>query len=272
MQNNKRVDLINWGLVGIFIFITVMMKAGLLPNNPLIQFIPMFIFAWVHGIKQYGGKLMVAWFAITWVVSNFFEGLSITMGFPFGNYHYNYSGVPQIWHVPILIMVSYFAIVYTCWEIGLILTNHTERPITGIDKVAVPVVAAMVMTMWDLVSDPASSTIGKNWIWENGGSFYGVPISNFLGWVFVVYVFLQIFTLIITRRDIAPKLTLPQSQGYKLQPVVIYLMIGIGTIADGVTATSHIALFQSAGLIALFTMIFVSMICFMRLKESKNKD
>ena len=40
------------------------------------------------------------------------------------------------------------------------------------------------MTAWDLFLDPQMTTEGY-WRWPNGGSYRGVPISNFVGW-FVV--------------------------------------------------------------------------------------
>ena len=61
--------------------------------------------------------------------------------------------------------------------------------------------AALVMTMYDVATDPVVSTVNSLWIWHDGGEYFGVPISNFAGWVFVVYIFLQIFVLFISVRD-----------------------------------------------------------------------
>jgi uncharacterized membrane protein len=46
---------------------------------------------------------------------------------------------------------------------------------------AVPIVAAFIMVGWDVCLDPASSTIAHIWIWENGGGYFGVPLTNYLG-------------------------------------------------------------------------------------------
>ena len=37
-------------------------------------------------------------------------------------------------------------------------------------------------------------------MWRDGGSFYGVPISNFFGWFLTVYVFYQFFALYLRNR------------------------------------------------------------------------
>jgi hypothetical protein len=51
------------------------------------------------------------------------------------------------------------------------------------------------MVSWDLTIDPMMSTINGSWVWHNGGSYFGVPVSNFLGWYLTVYVFFQCFAL-----------------------------------------------------------------------------
>jgi uncharacterized membrane protein len=40
-------------------------------------------------------------------------------------------------------------------------------------------IAAMAMTAWDVVMDPGMAAAG-NWIWENGGGYFGVPLHNYL--------------------------------------------------------------------------------------------
>jgi putative membrane protein len=56
------------------------------------------------------------------------------------------------------------------------------------------------MVLWDLAMDPASSTIQKLWIWEKGGGFFGVPLSNYVGWFLTVYVFMQLFAFYLCAR------------------------------------------------------------------------
>jgi isopentenyl-diphosphate delta-isomerase len=43
-------------------------------------------------------------------------------------------------------------------------------------------VAAVVLTVFDLVLDPGAVRLGF-WQYEGGGVYYGVPVSNFLGWL-----------------------------------------------------------------------------------------
>ena len=52
------------------------------------------------------------------------------------------------------------------------------------------IMAVIVMTAWDVVIDPGMARAGY-WVWEHGGSYFGVPRHNFVGWLvttFTVYV------------------------------------------------------------------------------------
>src|SRR5215471_10038548 len=60
----------------------------------------------------------------------------------------------------------------SCWTVP---TGRLDRPI---NVITLPIVAAFVMTQWDLVIDPPESTISKAWIWHDGGADFGVPLSN----------------------------------------------------------------------------------------------
>ena len=60
---------------------------------------------------------------------------------------------------------------------------------------ATPAIASFIMVSWDLTIEPMMSTITGSWIWHYGGSYFGVPVSNFLGWYLTVYAFFQSFAL-----------------------------------------------------------------------------
>jgi putative membrane protein len=43
--------------------------------------------------------------------------------------------------------------------------------------------AALLLTLLDGVLDPGAAFLGF-WIWPEGGVYYGVPVTNYLGWLF----------------------------------------------------------------------------------------
>jgi hypothetical protein len=59
--------------------------------------------ATLHGLRRYSLKQFLIFFVIAFVVSNFYENLSILTGFPFGHYHYTEALGPKLFLVPLLI-------------------------------------------------------------------------------------------------------------------------------------------------------------------------
>jgi len=158
-------------------------------------------FAFIHGAVRYGWTGILAFVVICLVVSNILENTSILTGFPFGHYHYTDALGPKLFLVPVLIGPAYFANGYFAWVIGNILVGELRRGSSVVLTVAVPFIAAFVMVMWDLTFDPRASTIQHQWIWEQGGGYFGVPLTNYLGWFFTVYLFLQLFALFVRFRS-----------------------------------------------------------------------
>ena len=128
-------------------------------------------------------------------VSNAFENLSILTGFPFGWYHYSDALGPKLFLVPVLIGPAYFGMGYLSWTLARAILGDDNSRLAGLRSFATPMIASFIMVSWDLTIDPMASTINGSWIWRDGGSYFGVPVSNFLGWYLTVYVFFQCFAV-----------------------------------------------------------------------------
>ena len=83
--------------------------------------------------------------------------------------------------------------------------GDVRRNSPWLTTVGTPVIGAFAMTAWDLALDPGTATIRQAWIWEDGGGFFGVPLVNFLGWTFTVYLFMQVFALYLRSRAVAAR-------------------------------------------------------------------
>ncbi|MET7783920.1 carotenoid biosynthesis protein [Streptomyces mirabilis] len=194
-------------------------------------------FAFIHGVRRYGVRRLLTFFVVTFVVSNFFEDLSIFTGFPFGDYHY--TGSPKLLEVPIQIGPIYFGLGYLAWLTASALLDNADSRlgrargrVGTINIFALPPLAAAVMTMFDVGSDSISSTVSHVWIWEHGGGVFGVPYTNYLGWWFVTYVFFQIFALILAKADLnrSTQNTTGLRRGSLAQPALIYTGLGLSSI------------------------------------------
>jgi len=164
-----------------------------------LHVLPPLLFALLHGRMLWGRGILV-FFAICSVVSGTVEKIGITTGFPFGHYFFTDAMGPKISGVPVFLGLAYLGMGYLSWLIASLILGWEQRSLTGWRLVALPAFAALVMTSWDFCLDPVWSTIVRAWIWTDGGSYFGVPSSNFVGWygnVFVIYV---LFAFYMRRR------------------------------------------------------------------------
>jgi putative membrane protein len=152
------------------------------------------LFSLWHASVALGVRLTLAFFGITTVTSWVFEEIGVTTGLVYGLYHYTSTLGPWLGSVPILIPLAWFMLVYPSYVIANLVGHGwpAGTPAGRGHLVRLALIGALVMTVWDLVVDPILSgpTVGA-WVWERGGSYYGVPLQNSLGWIvttFTIYV------------------------------------------------------------------------------------
>jgi uncharacterized membrane protein len=195
------------------------------------------LFGLLHGASTYGWRGILVFLIICLGVSNAFENLSIMTGFPFGWYHYSDAMGPKLFLVPLLIGPAYFGMGYLSWTLARAILGDEDARLAGPLSFATPVIASFIMVSWDLTIDPGMSTIAGSWVWHNGGSYFGVPVSNFLGWYLTVYVFFQCFAW-YARRRFATNTKVP---GYWATPLFAYTSIIITPILSLLLGTEPAA-------------------------------
>jgi putative membrane protein len=184
------------------------------------------LFGLLHGGSTYGWRGILFFLVVCLGVSNAFENLSIVTGFPFGWYHYSDAMGPKLFLVPLQIGPAYFGVGYLSWTLARATLGDEDTRLAGLLSFATPAIASFIMVSWDLTIDPMMSTIAGNWVWHNGGSYFGVPLSNFLGWYLTVYVFFQCFALYARRRFA----TYAKAPRYWAMPLFAYASIIIAPI------------------------------------------
>src|SRR5437588_10189850 len=115
--------------------------------------------------------------------------------------------------------------------LATVLVGDVRRGGSWFTTIVVPLIGSAVMVMWDLTLDPTASTIQHLWIWEQGGGYFGVPLTNYLGWFFTVFVFFQLFALYLRFRPASPEgeeLTFQRS--YYLQAIAQYAVVGLAFV------------------------------------------
>jgi len=106
------------------------------------------------------------------------EFAGVTTGLPYGEFRYLVDLGPMIaGEIPVALPVFFFPLVLNSYLLCLLLLGDRA------DSAAVrlPVTVASVVAM-DLVLDPAAVSLGF-WAYTGGGPYYGVPLSNYAGWV-----------------------------------------------------------------------------------------
>ncbi|MEU8079050.1 carotenoid biosynthesis protein [Catellatospora citrea] len=239
----RAVAVTQWALVVAGLTVALVMPLAGWGNATVAGLLLTIPFAAIHGICRYGWRRFLTFFVVSFVVSNFFENLSIVTGFPFGDYHY--TGSVKLFHVPIEIGPIYLGLGYISWLTASTLLDRADerlnwRERTGrFNTFALPALAAAVMTMFDVSVDSQASTVNQVWIWEDGGGVFGVPYTNYLGWWLVTYIFFQIFALLLARPQTrAEEPGTVVTPGSLLQPVLLYLVTGLASIPTFFTAKS----------------------------------
>jgi len=235
--------------------------------------------ACVHAALSYGWKDALALLAICLVITFAMENIGAATGFPFGHYHFEVgSNLPHVGAIPVIVGPLWFGMGYFSWIVaGTLLGGAQARLGRNIELIALPAVAAFVMTQWDVVIDPPESTISKAWIWHDGGAHFGVPLSNYLGWLLTSWLFYQAFALYLSRRRHVSAWTAGQGRALRLVAILLYLGSGlshvtpwlIGQGGEVVDAANHVwrvgDLRETTVVILLFTMFFTSMLAALRL-------
>ncbi len=279
-----QMNILSWTLVAVFTVVTLVWRLvpGALPalvSIALITLLP-FVFVFVHGSVNYRFRDMVVFAAITLVVSNIFENMSILTGFPFGHYYYTDGLGPKLFLVPILIGPAYLGTGYLSWMLARVILGAMEQRLPGNSIFTIPLLASFIMVSWDLSFDPTASTINHSWIWQQGGNYFGVPFSNFMGWFLTVFVFFQLFALYLRGRQNAYAQVPAMSRGYWLQAVVFYGVVTLSTPLNMLTQTTNATIADAAGvlwrtqdiyvvsgLVWIFTMIAFTVLSLMKIAE-----
>jgi uncharacterized membrane protein len=269
--------MLTWAICFLFALYTI--SFGLLPGvvsgaiDGLVSTVLLVAFALIHGAKRYGWSSILVFVIICLLISNASENLSIVTGYPFGRYYYTDVLGPKLFLVPALIGGAYVGAGYLSWIVAHVLLDRTD-PSNRSSIWALPVVGAVLMVSWDLSLDPSASTIGKAWIWIDGGAFFGVPVQNFIGWYLTVFIFLALFSWYQSKQPVGEG----QSRPFWTQAIIMYFLLGLryplvyarstdtGEVTDPtgyIWRTSDIR--ATAALVAVFTMIAFALIAGLRL-------
>ena len=102
------------------------------------------------------------------------ESTGVLTGFPYGAFSYgDLMGLKLFGIIPVILPFAYVPIVLGSYFIAEKLTSNKGMIIT---------ITTFLLVLFDLVLDPGAVALGY-WNWNVIGLYYGIPFSNYFGWI-----------------------------------------------------------------------------------------
>lgn len=185
----------------------------------------------IISILNRGALRTLSMLVIGYAIAFASEYSSIRNGFPYGLYYYIYGnlrGELLLGGVPVWDSISYSFIAYASYEtVSFFLKKKWVF--------YQPFFAAILMALMDVVIDPIALQgdrwfLGKIYGYVHDAHYFGIPITNFLGWLFVALLILYSFFL-TDRFLISKKYKAPPVKAGWLGPVfftgILFFNLGI---------------------------------------------
>lgn len=158
-----------------------------------------FFFSLLHAGLALGVRRTAVFVAITFTVSLLFELLGTANGWIYGAYSYTHRLGPKVLGlVPLIIPLAWFMMIYASYVlanvIGLGTPRADARSLTLPRLLWLVLLSTFIMTSWDLLNDPINVHAG-HWVWVEDGAFFGIPLSNYAGWLLTAFVVYLLFWL-----------------------------------------------------------------------------
>lgn len=138
--------------------------------------------ALIHAAGRFGWRRALALLAAAVAISLTAELVGTATGYPFGGYAYTpLLGYRIGGRVPFPIPMSWFYMIYASLSMVGAATRHDDGWWARARRA---LAAGLVLTAWDAAMDPAMVRTA-HWVWQTDGFFYGMPLSNWGGWLLV---------------------------------------------------------------------------------------
>ena len=156
--------------------------AGSLQLRPYV-FVFLIVFV-AAGVRDLGWRRTMVFFFWVWPVALFGELSSTRTGIPFGLYHYTGATRGQelfIADVPFFDSLSFTFLAYASFCLARVVASS---------RFLLAAASGVLMMLLDVVIDPLAVRgdrwfLGRIFWYPHGGVYFGVPLSNFLGWLIV---------------------------------------------------------------------------------------
>ena len=198
------------------------------PSTPIValEIFSALAFALIHGAQHYRLRGILVFIAVTLLIGTIIECIGVHTGFPYGRYEFLPLMGPQLNRVPILLSFAYIGMAYASWTLARLILGATASPPRGSQLITLPFLAAVIMTAWDFAQDSVWSTLLHAWRWYDGGLWFGVPLTNFAGWLLTVFLIYFAFALYLRNSAALPA----PAQPHWRAAILLYTFCAIGNV------------------------------------------
>lgn len=154
----------------------------------------------IVGIAPLIDKRAVALLAVLVAYAYGIEFVGLVTGWPYGEFRYLIDLGPMVGGVPVGLPVFFLPLVLNAYLLAILLLGT----LAGQRSIRLGVTLGIVIAI-DLVLDPGAVAIGF-WAYLDGGGYYGVPASNYAGWLLSGTVAVVLFDLAFSRTELLDRL------------------------------------------------------------------
>jgi uncharacterized membrane protein len=229
-----------WGLAFFYIFYSFFGDIPQLAKIPVFSInVSVLLFITVYLIHSYGNlgvKTATQYLLITTVLGYAFEYLFINTGW-IGQYSYSNSLAPFLGPIPVFIPLQWAALSYFC----MLATDNY-------------LVSAGLMVLLDMSFDPKFSL--SLWHWVTPGQYFGVPLTNFVGWFVTSATIYGVFYLVSKRKARS-----------SMRALTFYLLLGL---SDGALIDLSLKMY-SLDVISAILFVSATILCFLYSRRVEQK-
>jgi putative membrane protein len=181
VEENRFTISVIFPFIGAFLFLASFesLLPGFLSFNPLMILFGTLVMRLplIAGLKPLATRKFLFGLGLLTFYSYLIEFVGIETGFPYGSFSYGIELGPMILgKVPLALPLFFIPLVVNSYLLTLLLfPQRCRKPVYRITF------TIGLVILVDLVLDPAAVAIN---FWDYGGGiYYGVPLTNYLGWI-----------------------------------------------------------------------------------------